>query len=424
MRILVLAAHWRPSSQVGAERIDILVRGLFERGWEVRGLSATPGSRVNYRDVCDVLEVDGTGPVGILKRTAGFDSQVPLSWQSSGTTDSSTIRRAARNVTKHVLSIPDDYWLWACRSREALRTMMSQWRPDVVISSALPLSCHMVAAKLRAEYGIPWIADFRDMHTGDPYLELPLWRGPIDRQIEVRAVRSSYAITSVNPGMAQELGRIHQGVQVRAIRNSAVLDEVENLRALASAAQTDELVLAYGGTLYEGRRNPLPLIRALTEYTRYTNRTARIDLYGPDLEWVAKRAGDEGIADAVCVNGQIGRAELLKKSARASATVVFLNDTRYDRFVSTGKLYELMSLGRPVLAVGGPNESDVQCVLSEGYGIYSPGSSVDVRALLDLDARVAQWDVATTTSNFDRDYGRHRLVEDFSALCTEVYGSC
>ena len=61
--------------------------------------------------------------------------------------------------------------LWAQKPFYSFRKVIAENKFDAIISSGPPHSLHLIAKKLKEEFDIPWISDFRDPWTSMDYLK-------------------------------------------------------------------------------------------------------------------------------------------------------------------------------------------------------------------------------------------------------------
>ena len=78
------------------------------------------------------------------------------------------------------ISFPDQKKLWHPVAVDALRNLISREDFDILVSSSPPVVAHLIANKVALEFSIPWIADFRDLWTGNHYYPY----GPIRKLFE------------------------------------------------------------------------------------------------------------------------------------------------------------------------------------------------------------------------------------------------
>ena len=78
---------------------------------------------------------------------------------------------------------------------------------DVIVSTGPPHSMHLIAMKVAAATGIPWIADFRDPWTKMFYFKhlcLSAWAGRKHRLLESKVLDNADVVVAVSPLVQDE----------------------------------------------------------------------------------------------------------------------------------------------------------------------------------------------------------------------------
>ena len=91
---------------------------------------------------------------------------------------------------------------WLPYAWGAGRRLLGGWRPDLVYASSPP-TCLVVGKLLAAHCDVPWIAEFRDRWSDDPYYPKPSWRQALEARLERRIVGSAQAIVTVSQPWAE-----------------------------------------------------------------------------------------------------------------------------------------------------------------------------------------------------------------------------
>ncbi len=167
--------------------------------------------------------------------------------------------------TYAALQFPDDKATWARRARAEARRILGQGGFDLIYSSSPPVSSHQLACSLGQEFGLPWVADFRDLWTDNPGYVSPAWRRAMDRRREDRWLAQASGIVAVTPSWREMLAqRSVVRCPVAFIPNG--YDEPD-FAGLAAKARADagEFRLVHTGAFY-GPRDPAALLEGLSRY--------------------------------------------------------------------------------------------------------------------------------------------------------------
>jgi glycosyltransferase involved in cell wall biosynthesis len=221
------------------------------------------------------------------------------------------------------------------------------FKPDLIIASSSPPGIFRVARKLSARLRVPWIADFRDLWINDSddsvstRLKLSLQRGHLS---------SASGITVATDGMAEsirkQLGPSHQ--PIRAIFNGAEPlehlcpdpNDQEVVAAFQSIKASYPIVLTYTGTLYPQQH-----------IERHLNTIADLNKPGKELAAVVLCGKHNAAAyeqwPFVHLLRPIAHQTALFLQSKSSALFYPTWPRGYSIF--SGKIFELMVSGRPVL---------------------------------------------------------------------------
>jgi glycosyltransferase involved in cell wall biosynthesis len=247
--------------------------------------------------------------------------------------------------------------------REATRLAAGR-RFDLIVATAPPEITFMVARALARRTRTPWVADFRDLWFRDMTLyrsRLAAWlSGPLNRWL----VAPAAALSTVSRGLQERLAG-YLGREVTVSYNGFFKDDA----AAATAVADGRRHIVYTGRLYPGKRDPEPLFRALASLPDVRQRL-RIDFYGHDDPWLRGLVERHGVQDCVTMHGFVAYRESIAVQ-RSADVLLFLDwmDVSAEG-VLTGKLFEYLGSGRPILALGPRRDSEAAGLIAEtGAGV-------------------------------------------------------
>lgn len=394
-RLLFIASSFPPARLPGSPRTWSIATRLQEQGWDVTvvttdakqwlytendGGRAQPGiRRVDVWHDWPFLQAD-------LLRLPRW--MPPLAGR--------VLRRGAlaAGVDKH------SGWTRALERRCA---EFSAGDFDVVLVSAPPFSSLPAAMRIARRLRIPFVADYRDLWTLNPM------RRGAPRHADVEAERAvtadAAAITTISPSSAQALAdAFGVGAKTHVLTNGFDLRQIGD----AAPAGYDHFAIIYAGTFYVPQRTVTPLTQALAliNSRKMIGRPWRFHYYGPQNDHVIAAAAEAGLPrQRFECHGSVSRPEALAATAGAGlvtiVTTVEREVTTAGRGVVTGKIFEAIGLGRPMLVVA-PHGSDVETIVeAAGRGRVIPASETEEMAA--AIAAVAAGDVPppNTPESFD-----------------------
>jgi glycosyltransferase involved in cell wall biosynthesis len=149
--------------------------------------------------------------------------------------------------------------------------------------------------------------------------------------------------------------------------------------------------IVYAGMFYPPKRTAGPLMAALQRLEQLDGKeTWKFHYYGYQGEYVLNSAREFNVEHRVVIHGNVPRAEALSAVRGANVAVVissvYAQGSLQDKGIVTGKVFEAIGLGTPLLAIA-PEGSDLEGVLSlTGLGKRFTGEEVEGMAVFLRDA--------------------------------------
>jgi glycosyltransferase involved in cell wall biosynthesis len=259
------------------------------------------------------------------------------------------------------IRMPDPMEFWG----EAAFRAVNHEAWDLVVSTAGPYYVHIPAYRLRrAGLAIRWIADWRDLWVDNHMF--PGW--PIFKWIEGRRERDwcelADYISTVSPPLADILGTKYQ-CKVAVIYNGFDPEEYINLPRENVFDDSSIFRIIYTGTIYQGKQDPSPLFEAVKKLAAagiVTPDKLKIMFCGSNAD-VTELAKSHGISSYVEYLGFVPRARALQLQQAADALLLLEVESEKARGILTGKLFEYLYAGPPILAIGVGADSAVGEIL-------------------------------------------------------------
>lgn len=425
MKVLVISYYALWSSSVGGRRSNGILRGLLERGDDVALVSATPvngfrsqlppGVHLIETGSCDrVLTARRLGQR--LRRRNASERLLAPATKARASTPAKVGWLA--DAVRPWASFPDTMWEWRYAARRAVTK--DGFDPDLVIATAPPMAALCAAADLARVHGCPWVADMRDLWTGDPYRIVPRAARALDKRLERRALRSASAITTVAEVMTDELRAVASGVPVTAIRNGfdpAWLRDGEQ-------PPDEPPSIVFTGTLTSNTGRDLePVLAALAELTRRQPEAAAltVDLYGAaDPALVAATTSDARSAQ-LHFRGVTGGDQARQAQHAAAALLSFGWDDPREFHKLPAKLFEYAAARRPILHIGRVDSLGVRLIADHRLGVtVSPDDPSAIADAMQEFARGENWSAPSPDALAP--LSQRSMVEQFLRVIDAVSG--
>ncbi len=394
-RLLIITYYWPPNGGAGVQRWLKFAKYLPQHGW--RPVVYTPSNPEVImpdpdleREVppeVEMLKRPITEPYGLYKRLTGRGKDARVHTGFLSEERQSGWREDLALWVRSNLFIPDARVWWVRPSVRFLVDHLKEHPVDAVVTTGPPHSMHLIGRDLKRRLGVRWIADWRDPWTNiDFYHQLKLagWADRRHRQLEASVLREADRTIAVGWTMAAELEALGAR-QVDVITNGYDPADVPS----PPQPLDEELSLVHVGSLTATRNAP-GLWKALAHLCqRDAAFAARLKLrfVGAIDHSALASIAEAGLADKVERIGPVDHAEAMRHMQRARVLLLLLNDTANARGILTSKLFEYLSVGRPLLTIG-PKDGDVARVIGPERIIErgAEQAATDVIAALFLGA--------------------------------------
>lgn len=394
MRVLLLAHAFPPYNASGAVRAAKLAEHLLCRGHDVRVITGRPQPYPETLSTTTAPErVTATpwwrieAPLDALRaRLAG---RVRRELSAGAGTSGPRPSIAARAVVAYrsLVSIPDPQAGWIGAATAAGQRLFAIWKPDLIYSTALPFSSHVIASRLGRLGGMPWVGEFRDLYSGNPYYDIWPLRARLDLAFERHVMASASAVVSISEPLTEYLAGLH-GKPSATIMNGYDPADFERAPDLGHEFDPAKVTVVYTGIIYPGRRDPAVLFEALRRLGDARHRF-EIRFYGPALDSVTRAAARAGIADIVAARAPVPYLTALGLQKAADALLLLLWDSPLEKGVLTGKLFEYAGAGRPVLSLGCLDGAAAALVRDRQLGLATTDPDAVAAFLMQLVERKA-----------------------------------
>ena len=245
---------------------------------------------------------------------------------------------------------------WFLRATAAMKRELAGEHFDCVYST-FPNEVNHVLARWVMGQGMAdrWIADFRDPMFYQYHDAHNLRRLKRQHRIE----READLVTIVSEG-ARSKFRCEGVAEEKLICIPNGFDPEDAAQTVGTP--TDGMLrIFYAGTLYAGRRDFSVVFRAISELHREgLVEPERIRFEYAGNEWPVMRSFDEqyGLTDCCINHGFIPRSRVLELLGEADCTAVCTHNTKTDQGVVTGKVFELLLVGKPIVTVVNGDTAD------------------------------------------------------------------
>ena len=344
-RLLLLSYAFPPDNAAAAIRPGQLRDFLPEQGYDCLVLaSSREGSRSESQSVWRVPAGDETAPNRLASLGAAWFMRFGAPY--------------------------DDRLPWVPAAIAAASRLIRGGRIAAIYSTSPYLASHLVALRLKAKFGLPWIADFQDPVCDNPF-RTRQWLYPYDALIERAIFRRADRLIANTDTVAAVWGKRYPQFtsKISVLWNS--FDPRESITPAPAPARRSR-VLAHVGTLY-GERHPEKLLAAL-ERLSVGSSEIRVRLVGPIERRIMQHQGAmlERMRKCGLVefdNRLVERDEALRETAAADYLLLLDLNEKNAALQLPSKLLDYVRCGKPILAYT-PKDSPVERILARSGVAY------------------------------------------------------
>jgi hypothetical protein len=379
VKVLLISYYFPPYNAVGAIRPGKLAKFFHKRGHDVRVISAgnqtfSVGLPLEIPEEL-VVYAGGWSVNAPAQMCLGGRAKVAREGYQTSRTNAPWVRRLG-HWYKTLFHWPDAEIGWVAAALAAGRRLLSVSDFDLIYVSAPPFSGLRVGSQLSREFGVPWLAEFRDLWSDNHAYAFPSWRRAIERRWEARLLRSASALITVSAPLARRLAT--HGKPVWEIRNGFDEEDLVGLDFVRPASR-NALDIAYTGSVYLKHHDLASFCEGMALF-RARGGQAIVRMAGRNVEPLLAAARQCNVDDWFEVQTTVERREALAMQLSADVLLMFLWRDGEDGIYTT-KLFEYAAARRPILAVG-PHANDVaRLIIDHRLGSIAANAD-EVAALL------------------------------------------
>jgi glycosyltransferase involved in cell wall biosynthesis len=248
------------------------------------------------------------------------------------------------------LTFPDLWLGWIPFAYRAGVQAIQRERIDAILAMLGPSSTAILARLLSRKTGVPYVMDLRDGWTDDPDVHYPTALHRRGQAILERwAVDGAAALTVYGEECCQSFGRRYPNIagRIQVLTNGFDEADLENVTPKKRSEGKHRLV--YMGSLNAyAEQSFLTFLDAMRKLSERIRDSIEVLFIGRAYVQAPGQAAAAGLEKHITFIPYLPHVEALSYLLSADATLLFI---RKGDFVSlTGKLFEYLMVGRPVLA--------------------------------------------------------------------------
>lgn len=375
-RVLIITYYWPPSGGSGVQRWLKFTKYLKEFGWSPIVLTVDP-KKASYflldasleKSVSPSIDVYRTNSVELLNVGAKLFGKKQIAHSGFSNVDrSSKKQKVLRFIRGNMFSVdPRKGW-----NRYAYRkavSLINEFSIQHVITTSPPHSTQLIGKKLKQKFGekINWLADMRDPWTDIFYYKDFLKIGVLERKekaIEIDVLNKADRIITVSKGLKKIFSsKISQPEKIAIIENGFDRADFKNEVEVHPQNRLEgSFNILYIGVINH-TYNITSLFKVLRELIK-TYPSIHLNFVGIQSEELKKEVMEQELDKNVSYFPYAQKSALMGYYQQADINLLAIPDILGNQGIITGKIFEYLSVHKPVLGIG-PIKGDASFILKE-----------------------------------------------------------
>lgn len=362
--VLLIAYYFPPLGGAGVQRSAKFAKHLARLGWRVEVVSVVP-PRFEPEDVSLLSDIaDEAITVYRVPSREAFRwlDAIPGGWRW-------------RSTLQERLLFPDRMRGWYLPALDAASKICAAHPGIAVMTTSAPYTAHLIGLELMHKFHHPWIADFRDEWSMNPYLKFSGWRLERHRAAEREVLENAAAVVGVTETITRQLKSlaptahgifttVPNGFDPDDLIDLQVRTEVPEAMGQSPVRATPIFTITYAGSLNRERARLIQqFIDCLEKQMRegsLPGQALRLNLVGSERYSNLDLTG----RDWITTRGYLFHQEAL--AWMAGSDLLLLVEPNPAAF--TGKIFEYLGLGRAVLGMVHPESPAARLLREAGAG--------------------------------------------------------
>lgn len=280
----------------------------------------------------------------------------------------------SREGVMQLLTFPCGALAWAYDVVQYIEKSIDLDSFQVVYTTSGPSSAHLIGFYLKQKYGIPWVADYRDQWTFNPYGAAYDPNNMGQRflfELESVLLHQADCNLTVENSVVQAYMEQFDLPREKIVSITNGYDEEDFVALRVPQERTDKFTINYSGLIYTATQSIVPLFKAI----RQLEDEKKIDTQNVCFRHVGVTTQNDteigkrfGLEHIIAQTGYLSHHEALQANLNANLLLLLVGDELKLKPVYTGKFFEYLRSGRPILALAPKNGAVAQVLRESGHG--------------------------------------------------------
>ncbi len=261
-----------------------------------------------------------------------------------------------RNFMARWLLIVDGQLGWYPLATRMGNKLLHQSKLEAIYSTSPPYTDHLIGYSLKKSSGLPWVADFRDPWVGNFARRPPTrFHKYVNNKLEALVIHHADRVIVVSGEMRDDLLKRYRDIppeKLTVITNGYDSSDFERL--MPKGFSQEWMTIVYTGSFYSRELTPRSFLEGL-ELAIASGRIprSRIQVYlvGNIGRVALDIVSTSKLKDIIHITGYLPHQESIAHLISADILLLVIGASPGSEFVVTGKIFEYLAAGKPVLAL-------------------------------------------------------------------------
>lgn len=347
-KVLVIAYYFPPMGFSGVQRTAKFVKYLVDFNWEPTVLTIKPKYYYAFDDVL-LKEIEERG-IRII-RTGSKDPTQKVFNQKKIKSD---FLRKVLNRISQTFFLPDNKRSWIKPALKEARKLLSSESFDIIFATAPPYTDFLIGAKLKKEFNIPLILDYRDAWLDDG---LSFYPTPIHRWIvkgmERKVLNLSDKIIAYTRQIKEHILKNYPFIkpdEISIIPHG--YDEEDFDLNFVPSKSPSKMRITYSGAFYD-ERTPKFFLKAVEKlFVERPDLESKIEFYfvGNFPKKYYRKIQKSKYKSNFHFTGYVDHKTNIEYLLNSDVLWLMIRHSKNPHLYATSKLFEYIGTGKPILA--------------------------------------------------------------------------
>ena len=281
---------------------------------------------------------------------------------------------------------------------------------------------HLIALKLHERLNIPWLADFRDPWTDIDYykeMKISAFADKKHKRLELETIRGCSAMVVVGRDMKEKY-KMMGGNNIHVITNGFDTDDMDGNDVVRDA----KFSISHIGTLPPSinLKGLWQVLAGLSESLPNFRNDLEIKLVGKVDKAVTDDLSALGLNDCLTLIGYVVHDKAASIMKQSAILLLAINkDSPNAKGILTGKIFEYLASGRPIMAIG-PSDGDLAQIFEETEaGVIAEYDDLEqIRKIVTmLYEKYRNNDLSNKPKGIEK-YSRKNLTSEMAAVMNKM----